>query len=323
MQNRHLLLLILPVLLLIFLAVPAMADDLNASLLAACTQGDAAKVQELLSQGADINTTDSEARTPLINAVEKGKLDVVKLLLEKNALINVKTKSGGTPLILAAGNNFPEIVKLLMDKSIDAKDYLPALNLAVKNGNRDVVDVFAAKIKIGSYTSFNDILLLAAKYGKTAIVKYLLDKRMNVDGRGYDTESGNKTDRYTALIMASQYGQTETVKLLLEQKDITVYLDDNSDKKDALTYACEKGYSEIVALLLDHGAGPRHDDVNDWTPLMYAAKSGNVATVKLLIAKIERRNLNDQNKKGETALDIAVANHQTAVVALLKTVWPK
>jgi ankyrin repeat protein len=323
MKKRQLSLVILPVLLLIFLAAPVVAADLNAALLAASLQGDAAKVQELISQGADVNTTDPDGRTPLLNAVEKGKIDIVKLLLDKNALINVKTKAGGTPLVLAAGNNFPEIVKLLMDKSIDAKDYLPALNLAVKNGNRDVVDVFAAKIKIGSYSSFNDILLLAAKYGRTEIVKHLLVNGMSVDGRGYDTESGNKTDRYTALIMAAKYGQTETVKLLLEQKGIIVYIDDNNEKKDALTYACEKGYSEIAALLLDRGAGPRHDDVNDWTPLMYAAKSGNVATVKLLIAKIEKRNLNDKNNKGETALDIAIANRQTAVVELLKTVWPK
>lgn len=323
MNKRQLSLLILPVLLLIFLAVPGMVEDLNAALLAASLQGDAAKVQELISQGADVNATDPDGRTPLLNAVEKGKIDIVKLLLEKNALINVKTKAGGTPLVLAAGNNFPEIVKLLMDMSIDAKDYLPALTQAIKNGNRDVVDVFAAKIQIGSSTSFNDFLLLAAKYGKTEIVKYLLDKNMDVDGRGYDIESGNTTDRFTALMMASQYGHTETVKLLLEQDDITVYIDDNSQKKDAIMFACEKGYPEIVALLLEHEAAPRQEDADGWTPLMYAAKSGNVATVKLLLAKIDPKNYTDKNKKGETALDIAVANKQTAVVTLLKSVWPQ
>jgi ankyrin repeat protein len=323
MSKRQLSWLILPVLLLIFLTVPVMAEDLNASLLAASQQGDAAKVQELISQGVDVNATDPDGRTPLLNAVEKGKTDVVKLLLEKNALINVKTKTGETPLILAAGNNFSEIVKLFMDITPDAKDYLPALTIAIKNGNRDVVDVFSTKISIGSSSSFNDYLLLAAKYGKTEIVKYLLDKNMSVDGRGYDIESGNTTDRFTALMMASQYGHTDTVKLLLEQKDITVYIDDNSQKKDALTYACEKGYAEIAAMLLDHGAGPRHDDVNDWTPLMYAAKCGSVETVKVLLTKIDPKNLDDKNKKGETALDIATANNKTAVVALIKAAMPK
>jgi ankyrin repeat protein len=323
MPKRQLSWLILPVFLLVFLPAPAGAEDLNAALLAASLQGDAAKVQELISRGADVNATDPDGRTPLLNAVEKGKIDSVKLLLDKNARINVKTKTGGTPLILAAGNNFPEIVKLLMDRSIDAKDYLPALDLAVKNGNRDVVAAFAAKIKIGSYTSFNDILLLAAKYGRTEIVKYLLDNGMSVDGRGYDTESGNTTDRFTALMMASQYGQTATVKLLLEQKGVTVYIDDNNEKKDAVMFACEKGYPEIVAMLLEHGAAPRQEDANGWTPLMYAAKSGNVATVKLLLAKIEPKKLNDKNKKGETALDIAITNRRTAVVELLKKVWPK
>ena len=56
--------------------------EINALLLSNSLVGDTEKVKLLLGLGADVNTTDKDGRTPLINASEKGFTEIVKLLLE-------------------------------------------------------------------------------------------------------------------------------------------------------------------------------------------------------------------------------------------------
>ena len=70
----------------------------------------------LLKNSHDLDSKDSDGRTPLSWAAEKGHEAVVKLLLEKGAELETKDKYGRTPLSWAAQNGREDVVKLLLEK---------------------------------------------------------------------------------------------------------------------------------------------------------------------------------------------------------------
>jgi uncharacterized protein len=74
-------------------------------LLEAAEQGDAKRVQELLSKGADTRQKrPADGRTPLMIAAVKGDVEVGSLLIRAGADVNVRDSEGWTPLMLAVAN---------------------------------------------------------------------------------------------------------------------------------------------------------------------------------------------------------------------------
>ncbi|MBW8863696.1 MAG: ankyrin repeat domain-containing protein, partial [Verrucomicrobia bacterium] len=60
--------------------------------------GDKDMVAALISAKADVNTADSEGKTPLHWAVDNNRPDLVELLVKAGADVNARTKHGATPL---------------------------------------------------------------------------------------------------------------------------------------------------------------------------------------------------------------------------------
>lgn len=76
---------------LCLLVVPLLAlADKNEDLLAAARSGDAAAVEALLKEGADLETKTPYGQTPLFLSVMQGKTAVANLLLEKGAKTDVR-----------------------------------------------------------------------------------------------------------------------------------------------------------------------------------------------------------------------------------------
>lgn len=122
------------------------ASDSNADMIAAIKFGDAAKVSELLSGGADPNArTKQGGLTVLMGAAYKGNADIVNLLLHKGAKVNETTDMGITALMLAAYNNHAKVVELLLGKGSDAniheKGGGTAFQMAVAQGHVDVAEM--------------------------------------------------------------------------------------------------------------------------------------------------------------------------------------
>ena len=110
-------------------------------LLRAAANGDFAAVATLLSQGAGIDSRDSNGMTALLLAVDGRRHDVVRFLLKKRANPDVTDKWGQTALMLAAGRNDSVSIRLLLDAradfSIRAGNGLTALGYALDNGMRE------------------------------------------------------------------------------------------------------------------------------------------------------------------------------------------
>jgi len=120
---------------------------IDKELFKAVKEGDTAKLERLLKEGADVNVKDDYGRTPLHVAAEKGEVEIVKLLLEKGADVNVKNNNGQTPLHYAASGGYTEIVKLLLERGAD-------VNVKNKNVSTPLHDA-----AFGGYTEIVKLLL--------------------------------------------------------------------------------------------------------------------------------------------------------------------
>lgn len=103
-------------------------------------------LEELIRQGARINTRDKYGNTPLFAAVEEGNLVMVQALLVRGARQNFKNREGNTPLMIAVMKNKTEILRLLLANgarvSIKNKQGKTALELARYEEKTEILEVF-------------------------------------------------------------------------------------------------------------------------------------------------------------------------------------
>jgi hypothetical protein len=92
-------------------AAPGSFDD---QLVTAVKNGDAAAVQQLLKQGANIEAMSGDGATPLTAAARSGNTDLVKLLLASGANIEGEDMASDTALENAADAGYLDTVTLLL-----------------------------------------------------------------------------------------------------------------------------------------------------------------------------------------------------------------
>jgi len=86
-------------------------------LVAAAYLGDGDAVRSMVSNGVDVNQTNSEGLTPLLAALKNEDVSIARLLLEKGANPNVRDAQGQTALWFASyQERSPELVALLLQR---------------------------------------------------------------------------------------------------------------------------------------------------------------------------------------------------------------
>ncbi len=121
----------------------------------------------------------------------------------------------------------------------------------------------------------------------------------------------------SALMLASLKGYPELVKKL-----ITKGADVNKTGWTPLHYAATSGQLEIISLLLENNAYIDAESPNGSTPLMMAAMYGSPTVVKLLLQ--EGADLQLKNQQGLTALDFAQrGNRPDALKAIAAAIRSK
>jgi len=126
----------------------------------------------------------------------------------------------------------------------------------------------------------NEELKKAIMKGNTSRVKYLLEnKTVNINARIRYTNNPNIAE-YIALIWAAEKGYKEIVILLLKQSDIDVNIKD-SQGFTALMCAAEQGHNDIIELLLEHpNINVNIQNNRGATALMQAAVKGHKKVVQ-------------------------------------------
>jgi len=192
----------------------------------------------------------------LIEAAARGDLAALRRLLDAGAELDARDASGRTAVLAATQGGHVAAARWLIERGADV------------NAQDRIQD---------------SAFLLAGARGHTEIVRAALPK---ADPKRLNRYGG------TALIPACHYGHVDTVRVLLEWKGAN-RVDVNHVNRLGWTALLEAvilgdggaAHTEIVRLLLAHGADRRIADREGVTPLEHARRRGQTAIVQLLSAR--------------------------------------
>jgi ankyrin repeat protein len=256
-------------------------QKISRKLWSAIQEDDTDELEELLKQGADINTISSNYRqlTPLQQAIEDDNFVSAVILLEHGADPNAPSLSESRPLHLAVEQDSLEMIRLLLHKGANPN--------ATDGGHQTP-------------------LLLAANYGRLEAVRYFLT-RDDVDINIPDAK------KRTVLHDACAKGWADVVEKLLA-KGASVEAHDKENRTPIFD-ASTNGEVGVLDLLLAAGAKIDARDSEGRTPIYDAAAADNIEVVKRLIAKGAAVNVEDAT--GKSLLHFVSAHDRAEVVRVL------
>jgi ankyrin repeat protein len=305
------------------------APDLSDDFYRAIRNNDLARLGSLIHDGADVNTPNHLAETPLMYAAYVGSLDAMKLLLKEGASVNLQSQSGATALIWAATDL--DKVRLLIAHGAN-------VNLATKRGRT------ALLVAAMSDPSAAIVKLLLEKGADSKAVDFLKTTPLRAATLGNDTETigmlieagvdVNAADLpgITPLMMAAGWnGNARAVQMLLAKganakavsRPVMGLPAKNGASEfgslTALLMAAPFGPPDLIRNLLDAGSDVNAKDVRGMTPLMLAvaADHQDPAIVKLLLERGADPAL--KNNIGDSAGDWARRAAFPEGMKLLKT----
>lgn len=168
------------------------ASGVYDEILDAAERGDSSAVVSLLQRGMDINTTDRDGNTLLMIAARTGNLELIGFLVSNRAAINQRNRFGDTAILLAAIKGSVASVELLHQggAQLDPSGWT-ALHYAVFSESIDLVEWLLKKgSKLDARApNGQTALMLAAKQGKLAQVKLLVDADADMDLEDFDGKS--------------------------------------------------------------------------------------------------------------------------------------
>ena len=262
-------------------------DALRVALQKVVGRGHEALTRLLLREGAEVNDVRGKEVPPLCRAAELGRDKIVRILLENGANTEVKGKEKRTPIFAAALKGHYTTIKLLIEAGA---------NVNARDENKQNLLLCLASAKSEKHVKVN-----------SEVVDTLLDTNINVESRDKDGR--------TALLWASALGKRAFVMALLTCRKPVDVNAANDRGKTALHFAAGNNQSEIVQLLLQHGASPQARSDGGWVPLHNAADKGHVEVLSLLLQWSV--DVNATTSSGTTALHWAARNGHIDAVELL------
>ena len=262
---------------LLGLAVPAFAQVDNRLAIAAMER-DLDTVRQLLAEGgADVNAPGPNETPALHWLVRIEELELTERLLEAGADVNRPNALGLAALGLAIENGDVEMVQVLLDHGADPH----------------TAD-FAGETP----------LMRAARSGSAEIVQAVLEKGVEVDRREPHYQQ-------TALMIGVRSESPEVVRLLVDAgADVNLQTPPGEAPRFRLPseVAASKGVGVNWGGYPPHGA--RNPIGGAKTPLLYATRTGDLATTKLLVEA--GANVEQADADGVTPLLNAILNATVA-----------
>lgn len=287
-------------------------EHLNNLLLTAVSNEDFESVKALVDQGAQVNAQNKHKESALYLASQRGNGRIVRWLLEKGANINHQSLHGETALHAAAIMGWEDAVSELLahgaDPTLCTTDGATPLHGAAYYSHANIAQLLITHCpeQVSITTHLGETPLhWAACSNNAQVVSLLVKSSANINAQ---TEG----ELWTPLHVAASKGNADIVDALLKagaDPDILT-----SNQKTALEIAQEKNQHSVLTLFKDHnraqlnqkflqaliqenvseeevkqflkeGAEITAKDAKGYTPLHYAAATGNSAIVRLLLAQ--------------------------------------
>lgn len=273
------------------------------SLFFAVKKRDLETVKLILSQTGYVNICDNEQKTILMLAAESGNVAITEFLLANGADWKIEAY-GKNALMFAAKKHNKILVDLLIHKTGYQNDSYYSQKTAIKVAGWNEHNSFALKIiQLG--------MMHAASAGNLKTMNLLIE-----NGAFWDDCNEEGT---TPLMMASAANHVEVIDLLLERQNPANIDRTNIHGKTALMMAVINKRHLAIKRLLDKGAKAFISDNDGNTALIYAARNGDINTIKLLHAYNSNWNAYEQNNTGHTVFMYAVlSEHEETINYLLE-----
>ena len=299
-------------------------NDFGATPMSAAAEiGDAQVIEILLRAGADVDSPNGEGETALMAVARTGKIDAALVLLRHGANPNAREQWGGqTALMWAAAQCQPQMIHLLLDHGASVD-----LEGTVRDWQRRVTAEPRPKdMSHGGFTA----LLYAAREGCVAGARELVRRKADLNRAD--------PDGVTPLVLALMNIHWDFARYLIEagadvnqwdfygRAPLYAAVDMNTLPKGRhveLPSLDDTAGLTVIRMLLDRGANPNaqlklrvphrqipYDRYTEpmlnigATPLLRAAKAGDIEVVKLLLMHGALPDL--PNFNGDTPLMAAV-----------------
>jgi ankyrin repeat protein len=249
------------------------------------------------------------AASDVANAVMKGNREDLRSLLQRKAAVNAPQVDGTTALHWAVLANDLETADLLIRAgakvSAANREGAMPMQLATINGNAAMIDklIRAGADANASLTKYGDTaLMMASRTGKTDAIQVLLDAGAKINTK--ETWGGT-----TALMWAVSERNVAAAKLLIDRGA------DVNSRSYFVPSANGRGFEGSSPAASRTGPTGEENATGSLTPLMFAAREGDLECSRLLIAA--GTDVNALDGDGKDVLGLAVFNGSYDVASLL------
>jgi ankyrin repeat protein len=294
----------------------------QSALMWAAAEGHVSVLQTLIDHGADVRARSNSGATALLFAARRGSTDAVRALLAAGSDVSGKRPDGATPLLVAVINGHEDLVDLLLEHGADPNVEGGSTRLTVQGVRARPMPLEVRKLGYSERESegvargniFGRPLqaavhvanwhisdqFIAVNLDRLRVIESLLSNGADVNGRNTMEEPRWSGARYRRHLTGAT----------------------------AFLFAAKVADVEVMRLLLDHGADPTINSVDDITPLMAAAgiawasnqeradEAQVLEAVTLLVEELGA-DVNFVSDLGETAMHAAAYRGANSVVQYL------
>jgi len=265
------------------------------------------------------SSTGSACNKSLFVAAKHGDIERVIECLRLGQHVNFvhQDADGQTALHAACFGGHLPVVHIVFQSgaALDKMDYSQntPMSLALIQEHNDIVKYL---IQAGASASLKGeggmtALHLAAKYGNLEVCHYIMTL-----GNGSKFINAQDDGGWTPLVWGCEHQRFHIVKYLLQCKADPGVRD--AEQNVALHWAAFSGSVDIVALLLDQGCQVNASNLHGDTPLHTASRRDNYECVLLLITRGGRLDL--RNKDNQLAVEVCPDKHcHSALLLALNT----
>ena len=269
-----------------------------ADLIEAVRGRDHAAVATLLAQGADANARQADGATALHWAAHHDDLETVQQLLAAGADAGAANDYGATPVWLAATNGNAAIIAALLDAGADPNAALESgetvLMAAARTGTPAAVAALldaGAEIESAQASKGQTALMWAVAENRLEAARLLLERGADVHARSRTAASvdlwgaRNQVSAEPASAALSDAGEAAGETSAIKEQTTLGALERKSGGFTPLMFAARHGDLAMARLLLDHGATIDDADAEGSTPLLVATVRGHVPFALLLLER--------------------------------------